>query len=192
MMPAKARTARSIVMAILLSVRSIDARWPRAQRTMASAFIAPAVCARTLPLRNRYIAGMPRTPSRAETFGASSAFSLSSRTCGSSAAAARSNGGCHGAARAAPRRPDVQQHRDAVGADVPLEARLVHLDRMRVEQRLVADAAACRVRRRVRLARGSPCRSAGRRCVRRRAWRPSQLRLLSASAMSSRRSTKLS
>src|SRR5579863_1132497 len=36
---------------------------------------------------------MPRTPSCADTFGASSAFSFSRRTCGSSTAAARSKAG---------------------------------------------------------------------------------------------------
>ena len=51
-------------------------------------------------------------------------------------------GGRHLPARAAPWRPEVDQHRDVAAADVTVEARGVEVDRVGREQRLRALAAA--------------------------------------------------
>ena len=97
---------------------------------------------------------MPVIEKRDDTPGALSALSLSRRTLGSSSGRGAFEHRRHRAARTAPWRPDVDEHRDIVVRHVTAETLLVDLDRMAAEYRLVAGAAASRRRTRARPAAG--------------------------------------
>ena len=67
--------------------------WPRTQRTMSAAPIAPAWRATSRPPRNRARVGMLRMPKRAASAWLASVSSLARRTCGSSMPAACAKAG---------------------------------------------------------------------------------------------------